>query len=171
MVTRTITKDLGGETDLLFGRSTDAQTRSGVNYNIPRIDKLHPVDTMTDLLVLDVSDPNLMFYNVMLLSFTTLGDNGGGIFWYDATRPQTAHDGKTIIKATGASINGCYIKVLPESDTQTNLRGLAVAINTTNKYVGKQVWDSTNLQPVWAAGPLAGDVWVDGVGTTLHTPV
>jgi len=46
----------------------------------------------------------------------------------------------------------------------------ANAINTTGKFAGKQVWDSTNNVPLWAAGSGANDVWIDGTGTTVITP-
>jgi hypothetical protein len=46
----------------------------------------------------------------------------------------------------------------------------ANAINTTGKFAGKQVWDSTNNVPLWAAGAGANDVWIDGTGTTVITP-
>jgi len=57
------------------------------------------------------------------------------------------------------------------TETQTNLIAIGNSINTTGKYAGRQVWDSTNLQPVWASGTTAGSVWVDGAGLTVHTPV
>lgn len=46
----------------------------------------------------------------------------------------------------------------------------ANAINTTGKFAGKQVWDSTNNVPLWAAGAGANAVWIDGTGTTVITP-
>lgn len=46
----------------------------------------------------------------------------------------------------------------------------ANAINTTGKFAGKQVWDSTNNVPLWAAGAGANDVWIDGTGATVITP-
>jgi hypothetical protein len=46
----------------------------------------------------------------------------------------------------------------------------ANAINTTGKFAGKQVWDSTNNVPLWAAGAGVNDVWIDGTGTTVITP-
>ena len=46
----------------------------------------------------------------------------------------------------------------------------ANAINTTGKFAGKQVWDSTNNVPLWAAGATANSVWIDGTGTTVITP-
>jgi len=46
----------------------------------------------------------------------------------------------------------------------------ANAINTTGKFAGKQVWDSTNNVPLWAKGAGVNDVWIDGTGTTVITP-
>ena len=58
------------------------------------------------------------------------------------------------------------------SETAANLANIAASINTdAAKVAGYWVWDSTNNQPVWAVGSADGDVWVDGVGTTVHTPV
>lgn len=44
------------------------------------------------------------------------------------------------------------------------------AINTTGKFAGKQVWDSTNNVPLWAKGSTDVSVWIDGAGTTVITP-
>jgi hypothetical protein len=46
----------------------------------------------------------------------------------------------------------------------------ANAINTTGKFAGKQVWDSTNNVPLWASGAGVNDVWIDGVGDPVITP-
>lgn len=51
------------------------------------------------------------------------------------------------------------------------LASVSDAINTTGKYIGKQVWDVTNAKPVWAAGANAAGVWVNADGTTAHAPV
>lgn len=56
-------------------------------------------------------------------------------------------------------------------DTQTNLTSLTATVNTTGKYPGKQVWDTTNNRPVFAAGQTAASVWKDGANATVHTPV
>jgi hypothetical protein len=67
-----------------------------------------------------------------------------------------------------AAIKGAIIV----SETATNLADITHAINTgAAKVAGYQVWDSTNSQPVWAVGNADGSVWVDGAGTTVHTPV
>jgi hypothetical protein len=45
-------------------------------------------------------------------------------------------------------------------------------INTDiGKQQGCQCYDTTNDVPVWSTGTGAGDVWVNGVGTTVRTPV
>ena len=45
-------------------------------------------------------------------------------------------------------------------------------INTDiGKQQGCQCYDLTNDVPVWSTGTGAGDVWVNGVGTTVRTPV
>lgn len=54
--------------------------------------------------------------------------------------------------------------------TAAALGDLTNAINTTGKFAGKQVWDSTNNVPLWAKGSTAGAVWIDGAGTTIITP-
>lgn len=67
-----------------------------------------------------------------------------------------------------AAIKGAIIV----SETATNLADITHAINTgAAKVAGYQVWDSTNSRPVWAVGNADGSVWVDGGGTTVHTPV
>lgn len=53
----------------------------------------------------------------------------------------------------------------------TNLNDISNAINTTNKEMGKRVYNFTTNKAVWAVGPDPGDIWVDSVGATAHTPV
>jgi len=57
------------------------------------------------------------------------------------------------------------------SENQTNLRNRASAINTVEKYAGKQVWDATNLKPVYARGSLDNNAWVNADGTFAHMPI
>lgn len=98
----------------------------------------------------------------------------------DATSAGVRGPVRTIGMAlAGASADAaCTIFVCPGflanteiTDTQTNLTNVAAAINTTGKYAGKPVWDSTNNRPVWAAGSSAASVWKDGANATVHTPV
>ena len=171
MVTRVITKATAGEQDVLWGIGTTNQTRNGISYPIKRVDKIHPVDTMADLILLDMSDPNLFFGKVYLLGFSSIGDNEGGMFYFKSDEPHTNHNGYTIIQATGTSVNGCWMKFLPLQSTSIYLDDIGADINTTNKFEGKQIWDASNKQPIWARGSAPGDLWVDGTGATVHTPV
>jgi len=39
-----------------------------------------------------------------------------------------------------------------------------------NKQEGQVIFNTTTNKPVYAAGSLAADVWVDATGSTAHTP-
>jgi hypothetical protein len=61
--------------------------------------------------------------------------------------------------------------VLPLTTT-TSLEDITHVINTGgSKREGALYRNSTTSKLVIASGPLAGDVWQDSDGTTLHTPV
>jgi len=61
---------------------------------------------------------------------------------------------------------------IPVVYTTAQLTDITSAINISIlKVAGYQVFDTTLGQPLWAAGDLAGDVWVDATGATVHTPV
>jgi hypothetical protein len=79
----------------------------------------------------------------------------------------TVHDSNVVIpdQVHGSGDSGIL------AATSTQLLDIADGINVAAKWAGRQVWDSTNTRPVWAAGSAAGDVWVDHAGTTVHTPV
>ncbi len=56
--------------------------------------------------------------------------------------------------------------------TTTQLADVNDGVNTSvGKVQGAQVYNSDTDVPVWAKGSADGDVWVNGVGTTVHTPV
>lgn len=56
--------------------------------------------------------------------------------------------------------------------TDTELDDITDAANTDKgKIQGAQVFNSSQNVPVWAVGNADGDVWVDGAGTTINTPV
>lgn len=60
----------------------------------------------------------------------------------------------------------------PHNATSAELLDIADAVNTgAAKVQGFQMYDTTLDQPVWAVGAADGDIWVDGVGATVHTPV
>lgn len=59
----------------------------------------------------------------------------------------------------------------PLTSTTAALAAVGNAVNTSDKHAGKMIWNSTTGKPVWAAGPLAADVWKDATGATAHSPV
>ena len=69
-----------------------------------------------------------------------------------------------------AMARGAFNQAAKETATSAALLAVGNAINTNGKYAGKQVWDSTNNRPVWAAGSATTSVWKDGVNATVHAP-
>jgi hypothetical protein len=61
------------------------------------------------------------------------------------------------------------LDALSISDT-ASLNSAASALNTVNKYQGKQTFNNNTNKPLWATGSLATSTWVDGVGAVIHTP-
>lgn len=76
----------------------------------------------------------------------------------------TGTDSSSVAFGTGGTVQ--YFVTATAAD----LGDSTAAINTTGKFAGKQVWDSTNNVPLWAKGATAGAVWIDGAGTTVITP-
>lgn len=62
------------------------------------------------------------------------------------------------------------VMVLPRSTTAA-LAAIGNAINTTNKFAGKAVINTTTGAIVTAAAATAAGVWQALDGTTAHTPV
>lgn len=63
-------------------------------------------------------------------------------------------------------------EVLTNVSTTAALAAVGNAINTADKFKGKQVFNETTSILVIAVGPLAADVWANaGTGVTAHTPV
>lgn len=56
------------------------------------------------------------------------------------------------------------------TDSADNIAALANAINTTGKYAGKQVWDTTNNRMMRARGGAAADPWDVIDGSASVTP-
>ena len=57
-------------------------------------------------------------------------------------------------------------------ETTANLEDIAHVVNTGDqKTQGTMLFNSNTQNPVYAIGSAAGSVWVDGAGTTVHTPV
>lgn len=60
--------------------------------------------------------------------------------------------------------------VFPTSTTAA-LEDVADAINTTGKFAGKGIFNTTTGIPAWATGSAAADDWNDATGASEHAPV
>ena len=54
--------------------------------------------------------------------------------------------------------------------TTAELASAVSAVNTVNKVQGAVVYNTDTDNPVYAAGPASDDIWVDGIGSTVHSP-
>ena len=87
--------------------------------------------------------------------------NSGYAYWDDTEKRLKLGAGSGVTKRV----------VTDETDTTTNLASISATVNTSGKYAGKCVFNTSTSKPVWAAGSTAGAVWVDATGSTAHTPV
>ena len=82
----------------------------------------------------------------------------------DIITSNLATEAATVKDALGAA--------LVTVSTTAALAAVGNAINTTGKYQGKQVFNSTTNIVVVAVGATAASVWANsGTGVTAHTPV
>jgi len=91
MAVRNITKQLAGYEDLLLGKGTEVQQRSGGSTSITKVDLLQPVDVITDLKALDVAK----FTKAMTLGQATINDGSGAFYYFDiadTTTPESLPD-------------------------------------------------------------------------------
>ncbi len=54
--------------------------------------------------------------------------------------------------------------------TSANLLDISHAVNTTGKYEGKMVFDTTLHKPLWADGVFGSSTWRDATNAGIHTP-
>ena len=79
--------------------------------------------------------------------------------------------GTGVAAALAVNVGSTGSQQLFTTASKANLEDITNGINTTGKFAGKQIWSTTDSKPVWAAGAAAGDVWVDGTGATVYTPI
>ena len=101
-------------------------------------------------------------------------DAGAGKTFRDRSRTITLYAQSDVVVIGPDSSSGTDWTVLSEggfpSQTSTQLNAIAGSINTSGKYAGRKVWNTTVDHFVWAEGGAAADVWVDGSGNTINTP-
>lgn len=171
MVAKTITKQLGGIEDLLLGEGNVSQERTNdVAVTINRLRLAAVVSTLTELKTLPINLPDTYYRIAVMTGSALITDGISGVYRHDATYNTLLANDSDIVLAAGSL--GCWLLMdKAQQATAANFALLAAAVNTTQKYTGKMVWDSTNSKPVWATGQTAASVWVDSSGSTVYTPV
>lgn len=157
MSLRNVIKSLAGMQDLLTGVGPVTQVRNEQSYTINRIDVPFAVTANADMQNLDPAEyTHARVYEPGTTRYTD--------YLYSASRS----DGIASLVAAGS-----WIKVSPARITATTaqLADIGHAINTADKFVGKDVFNTTTGKPVYAVGAAAGSVWNDAVGVLAHTPV
>lgn len=88
-----------------------------------------------------------------------------------ANAVSTTSNGNEIRNATGVrTVSGAWEFNGTGVATSTAIGAVANAINTTGKYFGRQVYDSSNKRIMVAQGPAAADQWEVADGSAAVTP-
>lgn len=127
---------------------------------------------------------NLIVGGASTLAVRDSDDNAYVTFNHDGTNFRAVGTGTTNWNISGMSlinITGALALsdiLTPASYTQlpvftdAELNAVGNAVNTAvGKIQGAMVYNSSQDAPVWAVGASDADVWVDGAGTTVNTPV
>lgn len=133
---------------------------------------------MSDIILNDIGDVQRFITNapVVLTNSSGISIKYKMSPWYERD-VETLEDSATVTVPPGMMVEfypdllTAATVVEPAVYTTTEFSDIEHAINTTDKYTGKFVWDVTTGAPVWASGSAAGDVWVDSAAVTVYTPV
>ena len=95
-----------------------------------------------------------------------------------APAPAKRNDGAVSLYFDGAQVltvmaDGTLSAMLPTTALQytaANIAAVAHAVNTTGKFAGKIVFDTTNFRFMRATAGLAASPWRDLIGTNAVTP-
>ncbi len=89
---------------------------------------------------------------------------------FDGTNFRIAGTGLAAFTGFEGFRPGSYIQLKTATDAELN--AVANVINTdVGKIQGAVVYNSSTDNPVYAVGPADADVWVDGAGTTVNSPI
>ena len=101
--------------------------------------------------------PTSGVWNVGDIVYNTVPSSGGVLGW-------------SCVNATGSGTWMPFGTLGTQSVTTTNLQSATHAINTTNKFVGKIVLNSTDKKLYYATGSLTTDAWTSADAVTTVTP-
>jgi hypothetical protein len=89
---------------------------------------------------------------------------------FDGTNFRIAGIGLAAFSGFEGFSPGSYIQLKTATDAELN--AVANAINTdAGKVQGAVIYNSSTDNPVYAKGPADADVWVDGAGTIVNSPI
>lgn len=56
------------------------------------------------------------------------------------------------------------------SFTSTQIDDSSHPLNKQYRFKGMHIWNDTTNRPLWSSGNGRTDAWIDGSGSTVHTP-
>jgi hypothetical protein len=164
MTSRTINKVLIAQEDLALGQGAVSQTRQGVSTSVTQVDLPWIVTSLALLSALDTTK-----YKHCILNLS----NAIRVYYYNAASAETADDYVYIDPDVGSGqwqlatdFDRLY-KNMTTEDSAANIADISATVNTSDKYIAKLVWDTTNNRLMRASGTAAASVWhvIDGSAT------
>lgn len=135
----------------------------------------HTTSDQYSFSVYDANDIELMrfkpkFVGVVGASGATGYDKplyyGAYATWVDADGKLRKHSAKPTANNQGKTVDSDQAE-----DTAANIASITATINTTNKFNGKLVWDTTNNRMMRSSGSTAGSLWHVIDGSLSVTPI
>lgn len=165
MTIRVLTKALAGLEDILFGSDSTTQTRNGSAATINRIPLVTIFNTAADMAAYDMSDLNKQYQVAIVKEAHPM------LYFYFAGISQAGIDNVVNIAVTGLSTGVWRMLHTPHISSNIELSFKGSPINTDYKYQGKQAFNTSTNQVLYASGYNDVDPWVDAQGVTIITPV
>ena len=108
-----------------------------------------------------------------LLDTDVVGISANDLLYFDGTNYSDTNGDLTWDGSIFTGINLKATKYIQNrTATTAQLADITHAVNTdAGKIQGSVVYNTTTDNPVWAVGNADGSIWVNGIGTTVHTPV
>lgn len=161
MTSRTINRSLIVHKDLALGTGTVVQERGSNTATEQKIELDFIFRTTDEIRYLDTT------------RYTRASLHTEAHYYFDVASVAVDDDDYVLAPIPVLSV-GRWLKI-PEvirSATTANLADVTHAVNTMDaKQAGLVMWNVDLVQPVWAAGDAAADLWVDAQGVTKHSPV
>ena len=155
-----------------FNRFVVAKNGAGQGVNIPTANIAFNLTIGGSTAIEDAAGGVFGAAKAGLRMFDDLASPTIGVRWALNTTDDTMEwfDDQGVVLATLSMATGIFTPKGVETSTTAALDAVGNAINTSGKYEGRELWNATTDNPVYAVGSAAADIWVDGAGTTVHSP-